>query len=168
MTDVVDSAVRSRMMSGIRSTNTKPELQLRRALHARGVRYRLHDRSLPGKPDIVLPRWHAVIEVRGCFWHRHQGCRLTTTPATRPEFWKAKFSSNVERDQRNETLLNRAGWRIAVVWECALRAGSIDDVTDALISWLESDLQRVEIPSGQGTADHRERHPNDLQPSGGV
>ncbi|MES2044563.1 MAG: DNA mismatch endonuclease Vsr [Pseudomonadota bacterium] len=146
MVDVVDSAARSRMMSGIRSANTKPELRLRRALHAKGLRFRLHDRSLPGRPDIVLPRWRAVIEVRGCFWHRHEGCRFTTSPATRPEFWEAKFCSNVDRDRRNATLLGDAGWRVAIVWECALRANNIDELLADIVAWLKSDLQDIELP----------------------
>lgn len=147
MVDVVDSGTRSRMMSGIRSTNTKPELRLRRALHAKGFRFKLHDRSLPGSPDIVLPRWRAVIEVRGCFWHRHERCRFTTMPETRPEFWAAKFGSNVERDQRNEKLLREAGWRVAIVWECALRAKNIDEQISEIVAWLKSDFQAIEFPT---------------------
>jgi DNA mismatch endonuclease (patch repair protein) len=146
MVDVVDSATRSRMMSGIRSANTKPELHLRRALHARGFRFRLHDRLLPGSPDIVLPRWRAVIEVRGCFWHRHEGCRFTTTPTTRPEFWEAKFCANVERDARNEALLQDAGWRVAIVWECVLRSNDISEVIARLDDWLRSDAADIELP----------------------
>lgn len=146
MVDVVDSATRSRMMSGIRSANTKPELRLRRALHAEGFRFRLHDRSLPGSPDIVLPRWRAVIEVRGCFWHRHGGCRFTTTPATRPEFWKDKFSSNVERDHRNEVLLREACWRVAIVWECAVREKDIEPLIEQVAGWIRSDNERIELP----------------------
>ena len=147
MVDVVDNATRSRMMSGIRSVDTKPELRLRRALHARGFRFRLHDRSLPGSPDIVLPRWRAVIEVRGCFWHRHEGCRLTTTPATRLEFWEAKFCSTMNRDRRNENLLQNAGWRVAVVWECSLRDKDIVGMVDNIDDWIKSAATRLEIPS---------------------
>lgn len=146
MVDVVDNATRSRMMSAIRSVDTKPELRLRRALHARGFRFRLHDRSLPGSPDIVLPRWRAVIEVRGCFWHRHEGCRLTTTPATRVEFWEAKFCSNINRDRRNENLLQNAGWRVAVVWECSLRDKDIVGMVDNIDEWIKSAATRLEIP----------------------
>lgn len=120
MVDAVDKQTRSRMMSGIRGTNTKPEMMLRRALHARGFRFRIHDRRLPGKPDIVLPRWRVVIEVRGCFWHRHQGCPKATTPATRPDFWQDKFDANVRRDRANAEALLAAGWRVLIVWECAL------------------------------------------------
>ena len=147
MVDVVDSATRSRMMSGIRAANTRPELKLRRALHTRGLRFRLHDKSLPGRPDIVLPRWRVVIEVRGCFWHRHQDCRLATKPSTRPDFWEAKFRANVERDKRNVGLLRDAGWRVAIVWECELKARDIDAVTNALLTWMQSDEGLLEIPS---------------------
>jgi DNA mismatch endonuclease, patch repair protein len=146
MVDVVDDATRSRMMSGIRSTNTRPEMRLRRALHARGFRFRLHDRTLPGRPDIVLPRWRTAIEVRGCFWHRHDGCRLTTTPATRPEFWEAKFRANVERDARNAALLREAGWRVAIVWECALRSNDISEVVEALDNWIRTGAEHIEVP----------------------
>ena len=121
MPDIVDRATRSRMMAGIGSRNTVPELVLRRALHAHGLRYRLHDRKLPGTPDLVFPRFRAVCFVHGCFWHRHAGCPYATTPTTREEFWRAKFHANVERDQRNRRDLFEAGWRVAIVWECALR-----------------------------------------------
>ncbi|MEG3152463.1 DNA mismatch endonuclease Vsr [Sphingomonas sp. ZT3P38] len=144
--DVVDSATRSRMMSGIRSANTKPELRLRRALHASGFRFRLHDRSLPGSPDIVLPRWRVVIEVRGCFWHRHTGCRFTTTPGTRSEFWETKFNSNVGRDIRNVTLLREAGWRVAIVWECGLRENGLEPLIEKVAGWIRSNDAQIEIP----------------------
>ena len=121
MADIVDPETRSRMMSGIRGKDTKPELALRRALHARGFRYRSHDKRLPGKPDLILPRFRAAIFVHGCFWHRHKGCKYATTPATRPEFWQSKFRENVERDQRNIDALLALGWRAAVVWECEIR-----------------------------------------------
>jgi len=138
MADVVDPATRSRMMAGIGSRNTKPELALRRALHARGLRYRLHDRRLPGSPDLVLPRFRAVCFVHGCFWHRHPGCRYTTTPATRTEFWRNKFRENVARDKRNRDALLAAGWRVAVVWECAVRRDGAPVVAKELDDWLRS------------------------------
>lgn len=133
--DVVDAATRSRMMSGIRSRNTTPELAVRRALHAAGLRYRLHDRSLPGSPDLVFPRYKAVIFVNGCFWHAHAGCRYFKLPATRREFWERKLQSNVARDSANLGALQASGWRVAVVWECALRAGA--DLSP-LERWLRS------------------------------
>ena len=137
MVDIVDAATRSRMMAGIRGKNTGPEVSLRRAMHARGFRYRLHVRSMPGRPDLIFPRYKAVVFVHGCFWHRHEGCRYATSPATRPEFWTEKFAANVARDRNNEGRLRDAGWRIAVVWECALKR-SIDDVAEHLSSWLQS------------------------------
>lgn len=119
--DVVDVATRSRMMSGIRSRDTKPEMIVRKYLHARGFRYRLHARDLPGSPDLILPKHRVAIFVHGCFWHRHSGCRYTTTPASNVERWQRKFDANVERDVRKETLLQSEGWRVIVVWECELR-----------------------------------------------
>jgi DNA mismatch endonuclease, patch repair protein len=121
MTDIVSSQKRSEMMSGIRGRNTRPELQVRSWLHAGGFRFRLHRKDLPGSPDIVLPRHRVVIFVHGCFWHRHAGCRYATQPATRPEFWAHKFDANVQRDQRNQQALLKAGWRVLIIWECGLR-----------------------------------------------
>ena len=120
MIDIVSEATRSRMMSGIRSKNTKPELAVRRYLHARGFRYRISPRNVPGRPDIVLPRYRAAILVHGCFWHRHPGCRLATNPASNVDFWKKKFSANVARDAKVLDLLTEAGWRAIVVWECEI------------------------------------------------
>ena len=119
--DVVDSATRSRMMSGIRSKDTKPEMTVRKYLHAKGFRYRLHTRDLPGSPDLVLPKYKTAILVHGCFWHRHPGCRYTTTPASNVEHWDQKFRANTERDARKQAALEAAGWRVIVVWECELR-----------------------------------------------
>ena len=123
-------------MAGIRGKDTRPEWALRRALHARGVRYRLHDRRLPGRPDLVFPRYGAVCLVHGCFWHRHEGCRYATTPATRPEFWARKFRGNVARDRRNERKLGAAGWRVAKVWECTLKKEPAADVARRVHAWL--------------------------------
>ncbi|WP_297730310.1 very short patch repair endonuclease [uncultured Maricaulis sp.] len=145
MTDIVDRKTRSRMMAGIGGKDTKPELVLRRALHARGLRYRLHTKNLPGKPDIVLPKHKAVIFVHGCFWHRHPGCRYATTPATRAEFWAEKFRGNVERDARILADVRSAGWRTAVVWECALKARDVDAVADRLSGWLHREGGHVEV-----------------------
>ena len=146
MADVVDKQTRSRMMAGIGGKNTKPELVLRRALHARGFRYRLHVPQLPGRPDMVLPKYRAVIFVHGCFWHRHAGCRYTTTPATRSDFWQTKFSANVARDDVVRIKLRHAGWRVATVWECALkRPDRVDAVVRRLASWLASASEEVEI-----------------------
>jgi DNA mismatch endonuclease (patch repair protein) len=107
-------------MSRIRSSDTKPEIALRKALHGLGFRFRLHDRRLPGKPDIVLPKHLTVIFVHGCFWHRHPGCKVATTPKTNTDFWIDKFDRNQSRDTRNSEALAAAGWRVIVVWECEL------------------------------------------------
>lgn len=117
---------RSRMMSCIRGKNTKPERTLRLLLFSRGLRYRLHGKGLPGSPDLVFPRYRAVVFVHGCFWHRHEGCRYTTSPKTNEEFWQRKFMSNVDRDRRNIEELRALGWRVATVWECALKHSAYD------------------------------------------
>lgn len=144
----MDSKTRSRMMSGIRGKNTKPELALRKALHSRGFRYRLHDRLLPGHPDLVLPKYHTAILIHGCFWHRHEGCRYTASPSTRPEFWQAKFDANKRRDREVQQLLTKQGWRLATVWECALkRSEQLTATADLLASWLLGSSPIIEIPS---------------------
>ncbi|TNF13016.1 MAG: DNA mismatch endonuclease Vsr [Rhodobacteraceae bacterium] len=130
MADIVDKNTRSRMMSGIRGANTKPEVMLRKALHAAGFRFRLNVRSLPGTPDIVLPKWSTVIQVHGCYWHRHAGCPKATTPSSNVDFWSEKFSANVKRDARVLAELHVLGWRTGIVWECAIGR----KVTSALIN----------------------------------
>jgi DNA mismatch endonuclease, patch repair protein len=112
---------RSALMARIRGRDTSPELALRRLLHGLGYRLRCHRADLPGTPDIVLPGRGKVLFLHGCFWHRHAGCRHATTPRTRPEFWRLKFERNLARDRRTRRALNRAGWSVGVVWECALR-----------------------------------------------
>jgi DNA mismatch endonuclease (patch repair protein) len=121
MVDVVDQATRSRMMSGIRGKNTRPEMFVRQFLHGQGFRYRLHVKNLPGSPDIVLPKWLVAIFVHGCFWHRHEGCRFSTTPATHAERWLGKFEDNIARDRRNTIALVSAGWSVIILWECGLK-----------------------------------------------
>ena len=118
MTDTVDPAKRSEIMSRIRSRDTKPEMIVRRIAHGLGFRFRLHRRDLPGSPDLVFPRYKSVIMVHGCFWHRHPGCKYATSPKTRVSFWENKFKGNVVRDRRNETALHDLGWRVLVIWEC--------------------------------------------------
>ncbi|MCO6161014.1 very short patch repair endonuclease [Asaia lannensis] len=142
MADIVTPEVRSRMMSGIRGKNTKPEIVLRKALHARGFRYRIHDRTLPGRPDIVLPKWKAVILVQGCFWHGHD-CSLFRMPSTRQEFWCEKIEGNRARDARNREKLINLGWRVLEVWECATRGGyccSSVELVEGIDVWLRSSL----------------------------
>lgn len=124
MTDIVDKQTRSRMMSGIKGKDTQPEMKVRRFLHAAGFRYRLHVRTLPGTPDICLPKYQTVIFVQGCFWHRHKGCRLSYMPASNVAKWRAKFRQNVLRDKKNFRTLISNGWRIIVIWECGLRTHS--------------------------------------------
>ena len=134
------------MMASIRGRNTRPEMALRRALHRLGFRYRLHDRKLPGHPDLVLPKYRAVIFVHGCFWHRHSGCRYATNPATNTEFWERKFRENVERDERNIGKLRGQGWRIAVIWECALKGDNPEVIADKVSLWLQEGGSWLEIP----------------------
>lgn len=120
MVDTITRERRSWNMSRITGRNTRPELRLRSLLHRAGFRFRLHAKELPGRPDIVLPKYRTVIFVHGCFWHRHQGCRNATMPSTRTEFWQSKFDSNVTRDIRNRAALQAAGWTVFTVWECEL------------------------------------------------
>lgn len=145
MADVVSKETRSRMMAGIRGTNTAPEIALRKEMHARGFRFRLHVRRLPGKPDLVFPKFRAAVFVHGCFWHRHVQCRFTTTPTTNAAFWSAKFAGNVTRDERNVAKLHEASWRTAIVWECEVR-GSAQRVGALLARWLRSKQSSIEIP----------------------
>lgn len=147
MADIVSAEVRSRMMANIRGKNTKPELILRKALHAAGFRYHLHDRALPGTPDIILSRYRAVIFVHGCFWHGHD-CPLFRWPATRPDFWREKIARNQTVDARNDMQLEKLGWRQAIVWECALKGRArqqLADVIAACALWLRSDDRQIEI-----------------------
>jgi DNA mismatch endonuclease (patch repair protein) len=148
--DIVDPATRSKMMSRISGKNTAPEVRLRSALHRLGLRYRIHSRELPGKPDIVFPKWKAVCFVHGCFWHRHPGCNLAATPSTRPTFWETKFSANVSRDVRNKDALKEAGWRVAIVWECSLGARNTEHVAAALRGWLKGTEPLLEIGKPMG------------------
>ncbi|MBT3429989.1 MAG: DNA mismatch endonuclease Vsr [Proteobacteria bacterium] len=118
LADRISPEKRSWNMSRIRGKDTKPELRVRSQLHRMGYRFRLHRKDLPGRPDIVLPKYATVIFVHGCFWHRHKGCRFAYTPKTRVEFWETKFEQNVRRDRRNEAALRKRGWRIIRIWEC--------------------------------------------------
>lgn len=134
-------------MAAIRSNNTKPELQVRRALHAAGFRYRLHARDLPGRPDVVLTRWRAVVFIHGCYWHRHD-CHLFRWPATREDFWRAKIGRNVENDAKANAALREAGWRVATVWECGLKGRTRPDFGDSirqLAAWIRSDAPVLTI-----------------------
>ena len=147
MPDIVDPETRSRMMSGIRGKDTKPELLIRRALHAKGFRYRLHAKDVPGRPDLVLPRFRSAIFVHGCFWHGHD-CSLFRLPATRTEFWKAKIARNRKRDDEVAAMLAESGWRQLVVWECAIKGRGklpLETVVNQVSSWVRGTEDRFEI-----------------------
>ena len=147
MTDIVDPETRHRMMSGIRGKNTKIEVLVRKGLFAKGFRYRINDKNLPGKPDIVLPKYKAVIFTHGCFWHGHD-CHLFKWPSTRPEWWRSKIGGNRERDNHVRELLEKAGWKQCHVWECALKGKyrlDADNVIDELVKWLQGNSETLEI-----------------------
>jgi DNA mismatch endonuclease (patch repair protein) len=136
--DVHDKQTRSRNMAAIRSTDSKAEMLVRRGLHRLGFRFTLHVRKLPGTPDLVFPRHRAIVLVHGCFWHGHD-CYLFKWPKTRNEFWRTKIESNKARDDTDLLRLKRLGWRIAVVWECALkgkRQRQVEDVIETVAEWL--------------------------------
>lgn len=135
MTDVVSKQVRSRMMSGIRGKDTRPEMTVRRLLHGQGFRYRLHRKDLPGKPDIVLPKYKAAIFVNGCFWHGH-GCSLFKWPASNVDFWKQKIEANKSRDTQAIAALEKSGWRCRTVWECESRRTPAKLLAEDLAIWI--------------------------------
>ena len=140
MVDIVDPVTRSRMMSGIRSANTKPEMLVRSHLHSRGLRFVLDGAGLPGRPDIVLPKWETAIFIHGCFWHWH-GCSLSKIPTNNQDFWQQKLSANQNRDIVSMLTLLSAGWRVASIWECALRGKpalqALDESMDTLACWVK-------------------------------
>lgn len=145
--DIVSEAIRSRMMAGIKGKNTKPELMIRSALHRAGFRFRLHKKDLPGRPDLAFPRHRAVIFVNGCFWHGH-GCHLFRWPSTRREFWEAKIGTTIHRDHNQTAALHEAGWRVGVIWECAIKGRTrlpMTTITERCILWLDSNQTTMEI-----------------------
>ena len=145
MTDVVDSKTRSRMMSGIGTKNTKPELVVRSLLHRLGFRYRLHRKDLPGKPDLVLPRYEVAVLVNGCFWHGHE-CHLFKWPKSNREFWKQKIDGNRDRDLRVQKERGELGWHVMVVWECATRGKTdihLQSLGARMARWIEADATRI-------------------------
>ncbi|MFG1193394.1 MULTISPECIES: very short patch repair endonuclease [Xanthobacter] len=147
MPDVLSPEQRSLNMSRIRGRDTKPELLIRRGVHAAGLRFRLHLRGLPGRPDLVFPRHRAVILVHGCFWHGHH-CPMFKLPATRAEFWAAKIGGNSARDRRDLEDLAAAGWRVLVVWECSLKGPArrpIADVISCCAAFVRGDQNRMEL-----------------------
>lgn len=147
MVDVVDARTRSRMMAGIRSRDTRPEKSIRRGLHRLGFRFRLHTSKISGRPDLVFPKYHAVVFVHGCFWHGHD-CPLFRVPSTRAKFWRAKISQNRRRDAKVKQLVLESGWRYMAIWECALRGhqvSKLDRVVKQTASWLLGQKRAGEI-----------------------
>lgn len=128
--DKITKEHRSWNMSRIKSKNTKPELVVRSLLHRMGYRFRLHSKDIPGKPDLVLPKYKTAVFVHGCFWHRHKGCKYAYTPKSRIEFWKIKFKKNIERDKKVSKLIKEAGWKQLVIWECEIR--NIENLKDKI------------------------------------
>jgi DNA mismatch endonuclease, patch repair protein len=145
--DIVSSQTRSRMMSGIRGKDTRPEILVRRLLHAAGLRFRLHRRDLPGIPDIVLPKYRAAIFVHGCYWHVHKGCHFFKMPGSNVDFWRRKLESNQARDRHNVKLLLKDGWRVLVIWECLLRQPpAVGDIGARIIEWILGAETLRELP----------------------
>ena len=134
MTDVHSKETRSYNMSRIKGKNTKPEMLVRRFLHTNGFRYRLHAKDLPGKPDIVLPKYKTIIFIQGCFWHGHYQCKYYVVPKTRTEWWLAKISSNKSKDDLNIAKLKQLGWKVIEIWECELKGMSRNLTLEDLIS----------------------------------
>lgn len=150
MVDTVSREVRSRMMAAVRSKDTSIETSVRKALHAIGFRYRLHKRIGKSRPDILLLKHSAAIFVHGCFWHGHVGCRYARMPKSNVEFWATKIERNMARDVRNEEETVELGWRVAIVWECAIRDLGVTVVRDRLADWLKDGEGRVEIRGERG------------------
>jgi len=147
MADIVSKSKRSKMMSGIRGRDTKPELTIRHALHDRGFRYKLHDKNLPGKPDIVLPKYSAVIFINGCFWHKHS-CHLFKLPSSNTGFWENKFRTNIKKDKEADSILTELGWRILKVWECSIKGKfkhDFPELIEQISIWIKSDSVYHEI-----------------------
>lgn len=154
-------------MSGIRGKNTRPEMLIRRALHARGFRYRLHCKDLPGKPDLCLPKYRAVIFVHGCFWHGHD-CHLFKWPKTRPDFWEAKVRRNREVGAAAVERLTAEGWRVATVWECALKGKErlpFDEVIDTLALWLTGTSSALDVRGNDVLSDEFGRLDRAVRPA---
>lgn len=153
MADTVDSSTRSRIMAAIKGRNTKPELLIRSLLHKNGFRFRLHVKDLPGKPDIVLPRYRSVIFVHGCFWHGHQNCQFFRLPATHTEFWQAKILRNQSNDSKVVKLLLASNWRVCIVWECSIMGAKKDPqkVVSTIADWLSGSQPFLEIAGNLGT-----------------
>lgn len=148
MADIVSKETRSRMMSGIKSKDTKPEIQVRKYLFAEGYRYRINNRGIPGNPDLSLKKYNAVIFVNGCFWHGHEHCDLFRIPKSRIDFWTKKIGGNIERDTKTVQRLTDSGWRVCIVWECALKGKyklEPKSLVKAITGWIESGVSLKEF-----------------------
>ncbi|MBL4571088.1 MAG: DNA mismatch endonuclease Vsr [Alcanivorax sp.] len=147
MTDIVPKSRRSEMMAGIKGKNTKPELLIRTSLHRMGLRYRLHDKRLPGKPDLVFPKYKAIILVNGCFWHGHN-CQLFKWPNTRKAFWHQKIGETRKRDKANLREYQKLGWKTLTIWECAIKGRhqiGLEETIENTVRWLQFDTTDAEI-----------------------
>lgn len=142
--DRIDKSTRSRIMASVKSKNTQLEIIVRKFLHAQGFRFRLHDSSLPGKPDVVLKKYRLCIFIHGCFWHHHDGCRFATIPKTNVEFWRNKFIKNRRRDIHNKIVLLETGWRVFELWQCGLKNN--DKSLEWLPSYIKSDICKLSWP----------------------
>lgn len=140
MPDIFPQEKRSQIMSKVSSKETKPEILIRKLLFSKGFRFRKNVKNLPGKPDIVLPKYKTVIFVHGCFWHQHKNCRKSTRPTSNTEFWNTKLDKNIERDKKNAQLLKKAGWKIITVWECELK--NIEKLKKKLLRILSGNLKQ--------------------------
>ena len=136
MADVHNKATRSFNMSRIKGKNTKPEMLVRKFLHAKGYRYKLHDKKLPGKPDIVLPKYRTVVFVHGCFWHGHNNCKYFVVPKTRTQWWTDKINGNKANDEKATKALKKDGWKIITVWECGLKPAKVEKTLKSLLKKL--------------------------------
>ena len=152
MADVHSKKVRSYNMSLIKGKNTKPEITVRKYLHAQGYRFRLHVKDLPGKPDIVLPKYKTVIFVHGCFWHQHPGCKHAARSASNQEYWEKKLDRNINRDKRNLNDLGLLGWRVLVIWECETRDKAA--LVERMISFILGRTPDDEIEKGSSVTSH--------------
>ena len=153
MTDIVDSQRRSELMAGIRRHDTAPELAVRRIAHRMGLRFRLHRKGLPGRPDLVFPKHRLAVFVHGCFWHHHNGCPFAHIPKSRTTYWREKFDANAARDKRNEDDLSVLGWRVLVIWECEVK----DE--EFVRARLEAYTGKRSTPLGPRTQAPDGRHP---------
>ena len=145
MSDVHSAEIRSYNMSQIHSKDTKPEELVRKYLFSKGFRYRKNDARLPGKPDIVLPKYKTVIFINGCFWHKHEGCKYFVWPKNNAEFWKEKIEKNADRDAKNYKLLEKAGWNIIIIWECELKSRVVESSLNRIVVELNTIYEQIHI-----------------------